>query len=94
MADKIHQVGRVFPVVDGKGRVEAYAPVALLGKIMCYAICALAMDLIWGYTGILSLGHGLFFALGGYMFLSMGDAIVKSMVPLWPAPAIASRRAA
>jgi urea transport system permease protein len=33
---------------------------------MCYAICALAMDLIWGYTGILSLGHGLFFALGGY----------------------------
>jgi urea transport system permease protein len=41
--------------------------VALLGKIMCYAICALAMDLIWGYCGILSLGHGLFFALGGYM---------------------------
>jgi urea transport system permease protein len=37
-----------------------------VGKIMCYAICALAMDLIWGYTGILSLGHGLFFALGGY----------------------------
>jgi urea transport system permease protein len=41
--------------------------VALMGKIMCYAICALALDLIWGYTGILSLGHGLFFALGGYM---------------------------
>ena len=41
--------------------------VALMGKIMCYAICALAMDLIWGYTGILSLGHGLFFALGGYV---------------------------
>ena len=41
--------------------------VTLLGKIMCYAICALAMDLIWGYTGILSLGHGLFFALGGYV---------------------------
>lgn len=41
--------------------------VALIGKIMCYAICALAMDLIWGYSGILSLGHGLFFALGGYM---------------------------
>jgi urea transport system permease protein len=37
-----------------------------VGKILCYAICALAMDLIWGYTGILSLGHGLFFALGGY----------------------------
>ena len=41
--------------------------VSLVGKIMCYAICALAMDLIWGYTGILSLGHGLFFALGGYV---------------------------
>ena len=41
--------------------------VALVGKIMCYAICALAMDLIWGYSGILSLGHGLFFALGGYV---------------------------
>lgn len=40
--------------------------VSLVGKILCYAICALAMDLIWGYTGILSLGHGLFFALGGY----------------------------
>ena len=46
--------------------------VGLTGKILCYAICALAMDLIWGYAGILSLGHGLFFALGGYamgMFL-------------------------
>ncbi|MDT7834583.1 urea ABC transporter permease subunit UrtC [Aquabacterium sp. OR-4] len=40
--------------------------VSLAGKILCFAICALAMDLIWGYTGILSLGHGLFFALGGY----------------------------
>ncbi len=40
--------------------------VSLLGKILCYAICALAIDLIWGFTGILSLGHGLFFALGGY----------------------------
>lgn len=42
--------------------------VSLCGKILCYAIAALAMDLIWGYTGILSLGHGLFFALGGYAF--------------------------
>jgi urea transport system permease protein len=40
--------------------------VSLVGKILCYAICALAIDLIWGYAGILSLGHGLFFALGGY----------------------------
>jgi len=42
--------------------------VALCGKILCYAFVALAMDLVWGYTGILSLGHGLFFALGGYAF--------------------------
>jgi len=45
--------------------VSAYA-VALLGKFMCYALAALALDLVWGYAGILSLGHGLFFALGGY----------------------------
>ncbi len=51
---------------DSLFHISDYA-VALMGKIMCYAICALAMDLIWGYTGILSLGHGLFFALGGYM---------------------------
>src|SRR5690554_7509777 len=40
--------------------------VSLLGKILCYMVVAVAMDLIWGYAGILSLGHGLFFALGGY----------------------------
>lgn len=40
----------------------------LAGKILCYAVVALAMDLIWGYTGILSLGQGVFFALGGYAF--------------------------
>ena len=42
--------------------------ITLGGKLMCYAIVAVAMDLIWGYAGILSLGHGLFFALGGYAF--------------------------
>ena len=50
--------------------------VALCAKIMCYAICALAMDLIWGYTGILSLGHGLFFALGGY---AMGMYLMRQI---------------
>jgi urea transport system permease protein len=40
--------------------------VALFGKYLCYAILALSIDLIWGYCGILSLGHGAFFALGGY----------------------------
>ncbi|WP_336707044.1 MULTISPECIES: urea ABC transporter permease subunit UrtC [unclassified Cedecea] len=38
----------------------------LMGKILCYAIVAVALDLVWGYAGLLSLGHGLFFALGGY----------------------------
>lgn len=60
--------GSVFHMSD-------YA-VALIGKIMCYAICALAMDLIWGYTGILSLGHGLFFALGGY---AMGMYLMRQI---------------
>jgi urea transport system permease protein len=40
--------------------------VPLLGKYLCYALLALSLDLIWGYAGILSLGHGAFFALGGY----------------------------
>src|SRR5881394_4122597 len=50
--------------------------VPLFGKFLCFAIVALAMDLIWGYTGILSLGHGLFFALGGY---AMGMYLMRSI---------------
>ena len=61
-------VGSVFHLSD--------FAVALVAKIMCYAICALAMDLIWGYTGILSLGHGLFFALGGY---AMGMYLMRQI---------------
>jgi urea transport system permease protein len=60
---------------DSPFHMSDYA-VALAGKIMCYAICALAMDLIWGYTGILSLGHGLFFALGGY---AMGMYLMRQI---------------
>jgi urea transport system permease protein len=52
---------------DSPFHVSAYW-VTLFGKIMCYAIVAVALDLVWGYAGILSLGHGLFFALGGYAF--------------------------
>ena len=40
----------------------------LLGKFLCFAILALSLDMIWGYTGMLSLGHGVFFGLGGYAF--------------------------
>jgi len=47
------------------GHVPGYA-VTLFGKYLCYAMLALALDLVWGYVGILSLGHGAFFALGGY----------------------------
>ncbi len=60
---------------DSAFHLSDYA-VALIGKIMCYAICALAMDLIWGYTGILSLGHGVFFALGGY---AMGMYLMRQI---------------
>src|SRR3546814_8459269 len=51
--------------VDNPLHVSAYT-LTLVGKILCYAIVALALDLVWGYAGLLSLGHGLFFALGGY----------------------------
>ena len=50
--------------------------VALLGKYVCYALLALAIDLIWGYCGILSLGHGAFFALGGY---AMGMYLMRQI---------------
>jgi urea transport system permease protein len=48
----------------------------LLGKYLCYALLALAVDLIWGYCGILSLGHGAFFALGGY---AMGMYLMRQI---------------
>ena len=50
--------------------------VALLGKYICYALLALSIDLIWGYCGILSLGHGAFFALGGY---AMGMYLMRQI---------------
>jgi len=50
--------------------------VSLLGKYMCYALLALSIDLIWGYGGILSLGHGAFFALGGY---AMGMYLMRQI---------------
>jgi urea transport system permease protein len=49
---------------------------ALFGKYICYAILALSIDLIWGYCGILSLGHGAFFALGGY---AMGMYLMRQI---------------
>ena len=57
--------------------VPTYA-VALIGKYICYAILALSLDLVWGYCGILSLGHGAFFALGGYV---MGMYLMRQIGP-------------
>ncbi|WP_376717676.1 urea ABC transporter permease subunit UrtC [Labrys neptuniae] len=59
---------------DSALHVPAYL-VALLGKYLTYALLALSLDLVWGYCGLLSLGHGAFFALGGYamgMYLMRG----------------------
>jgi urea transport system permease protein len=60
---------------DSAFHVPGYL-VPLLGKYLCYALLALALDLVWGYCGILSLGHGAFFALGGY---AMGMYLMRQI---------------
>jgi urea transport system permease protein len=61
--------------------------IPLFGKFICYGMAALALDLVWGYAGILSLGHALFFALGGYgmgMYLMRsiaGEGVYRSQLP-------------
>ena len=60
---------------DSALHVSSYT-VTLLGKYLCYALLALALDLVWGYCGILSLGHGAFFALGGY---AMGMYLMRQI---------------
>src|SRR5690606_26046251 len=57
------------------GHVPTYV-VTLFGKYLTYAMLALALDLVWGYCGILSLGHGAFFALGGY---AMGMYLMRQI---------------
>ncbi len=52
--------------------------VTLLGKYLCYALLAIAVDLVWGYCGILSLGHAAFFSLGGY---AMGMYLMRQIGP-------------
>jgi urea transport system permease protein len=64
----------LFPA-DSMLHVSSYS-VNLLGKYLCYALLALALDLVWGYCGILSLGHGAFFALGGY---AMGMYLMRQI---------------
>lgn len=60
---------------DSAFYVSTYT-ITLLGKYLCYAMLALAVDVIWGYCGILSLGHGVFFALGGY---AMGMYLMRQI---------------
>jgi urea transport system permease protein len=65
----------LLPSPDSALHISSYA-VALMGKYLCYGLLALAVDLIWGYCGILSLGHGAFFALGGY---AMGMYLMRQI---------------
>ncbi len=62
---------------DAALHVPTYV-ISLVGKYLCYAMLALAVDLVWGFAGILSLGHAAFFALGGYM---MGMYLMREIGP-------------
>ena len=62
---------------DAGLHVPTYA-VSLAGKYLCFAMLALALDLVWGFAGILSLGHAAFFALGGY---AMGMYLMRQIGP-------------
>jgi len=68
LANQVVPAGSVF-------HVSTYA-LALISKYLCYALVAIALDLVWGYCGILSLGHGAFFALGGY---AMGMYLMRQI---------------
>jgi urea transport system permease protein len=67
----------VLPLLNSAGVISNFH-INLWGKYLCYALLAISVDLLWGYTGLLSLGQALFFALGGYMLgmhlmLMIGD---------------------
>src|SRR6187402_1539824 len=56
-----------MPLADTFGWIDHFT-LNVWGKYLCYAVLAISVDLLWGYTGLLSLGQALFFSLGGYMF--------------------------
>nr|WP_237702401.1 urea ABC transporter permease subunit UrtC [Opitutus terrae] len=56
----------VFPLLNAQGLISDFT-LNLWAKYLCYALLAISVDLLWGYTGLLSLGQALFFSLGGYM---------------------------
>lgn len=66
----------LLPLLLSTGVITGSSTVLFIGKCIAFAIVAIGLDLIWGYTGILSLGHGLYFALGGYcmaMYLKLKE---------------------
>src|SRR5690606_12240253 len=67
--------GNLLVPADSALHVSTYT-ITLLGKYLCYALLALSVDLVWGYCGILSLGHGAFFAIGGY---AMGMYLMRQI---------------
>ncbi|MGL5260520.1 MAG: urea ABC transporter permease subunit UrtC [Lachnospiraceae bacterium] len=56
----------LLPILLMNNIISSSSFVSYVGRCICFAIVAMGLDLIWGYTGILSLGHGLYFSLGGY----------------------------
>src|SRR6187402_3327848 len=56
----------VFPLLHANGLISDFT-IKIWGKYLCYGLLAISVDLLWGYTGLLSLGQALFFSLGGYM---------------------------
>lgn len=56
----------VFPLLNAQGLISNFT-LGVWGKYLCYALLAISVDMLWGYTGLLSLGQALFFSLGGYM---------------------------
>lgn len=65
----------LFVPEDSVFHVSTYT-VTLLGKYLCFAMLAIALDLVWGFCGILSLGHAAFFGLGGY---AMGMYLMRQI---------------
>src|SRR6187549_682067 len=79
----VAMVGIVVPVLhlvpaEGSALQLSGYTMTLIGKYMTYALLAVAVDLVWGYCGILSLGHAAFFALGGY---AMGMYLMRQIGP-------------
>src|ERR1700689_3992836 len=56
----------ILPALNAAGLVSDFT-IGLWGKYLCYGVLAISVDLLWGFTGLLSLGQALFFSLGGYM---------------------------